>query len=160
MSAPKKSKRFAYNLESVLKVKNIREIQEQEKFLAVEKKFLEEKEKEEVIKAFQNQKYQELRTIMAPGKPIDNFQQVLMRKTHLERVKGDVEKQIQETQEAERLKEEQRQELIRAVKEKKIMEKDKDHKKGAWKKLMDKEQGKFLDDIATIGFICRSQDLI
>lgn len=152
MAKPKKSKRFNYNLGSVLKVREIREKQEQEKFLQAEKHFFEEEKKEKEIKEFQQQKYTELRDIINPGSKISNFQEVLMRKSHLEIVKEQVVEQQHLKEEAERLKEEQRQRLIKAVRDKKVMEKDKEKKKDGWRKLMDKEDGKFLDEIATIGF--------
>jgi flagellar protein FliJ len=158
MSTPKKSKRFNYNLESVLKVRDIREKQEQEKFLAAEQKFMEEERKEEEIKSFQNQKYRELRTLMEPGAKISDFQEVLMRNSHLDIVKTQVEEQERAKKEAEKLKEAQRETLIKAVKDRKIMEKDKENKKESWRKVMDKEQGKFLDDIATIGFSRKKRD--
>lgn len=149
---PKKSKRFNYNLTAVLKVREIRERQEQEKFQEAERHFEEEALKAEELKKMQQEKYGELRNIMGPGSQMTNFQQVLMRKTHLDIVKEQVIEQDRVKEEAERLKEEQRLHLIRAVMDKKIMEKDKEKKKESWRKLMDKEDGKFLDDIATIGF--------
>ncbi len=152
MSQPKKSKRFKYNLEAVLKVRDIREKQEQEKFMTAEKQYLEEQKKEEEIKEFQSQKYKELRTIIEPGAKISNFQEVLMRNTHLGIVKTQVEEQEKVKLEAERIKEEKRELLLKAVRDKKIIEKDKENKRDGWKKVMDKEAGKFLDDIATIGF--------
>jgi flagellar export protein FliJ len=152
MAKAKKSKSFNYNLSAVLRVKEIKEKQEQEKFLTAEKHFFEEQKKEEEIKAFQQEKYRELRKIMDPGSTISNFQEVLMRNSHLDIVKEQVAEQARVKDEAERLKEEQRTQLVRAVVEKKVIERDKEKKKESWRKLMDKEQDKFLDDIATIGY--------
>jgi len=129
MSKPKKSKRFNYQLESVLKVRNIREKQEQEKFMLAERKFLEEQKKEEEIKTFQDQKYKELRQEMSSGDI--NFQHVLMRKSHLEILKEDVKKQEEQREEAEKKKDEKREDLIKAAKNKKIIQKDKENKRGA-----------------------------
>lgn len=150
MSEPKKSKRFDYNLESVLKVRAIREKLQQEKFSVAEKEFIAEKQKEEEIKNFQREKYQELRSLISPGKPIENFQEVLMRKSHLEVLKDKVIEQEKTRETAEVKKEDERQVLIQASMNRQIMEKDKDNKKDSWRKLMDKEDSKFLDEIATI----------
>ncbi|MFC1617524.1 flagellar export protein FliJ [Candidatus Margulisiibacteriota bacterium] len=151
MTKPKKGNRFKYNLAAVLKVREIRETQEQEKFKQAEKKYLEEEKKEKEIKDFQQEKYSELRKTISPGSTISNFQEVLMRKSHLEILKDKVIEQERVKEEAEEIKEDQRDQLIKAVKDKKIMEKDQERKKGQWKKLMDKEHGKFLDEIAGIG---------
>lgn len=150
MSEPKKSKRFNYNLESVLKVRAIREKQQQEKFAQAEKEYIEEQKKEEEIKEFQRQKYSELRTLISPGKPIENFQEVLMRKSHLEILKDKVIEQEKSREVAEEKKEQERDTLVKAAMNRQIMEKDKDNKKDSWRKLMDKEDSKFLDEIATI----------
>ena len=152
MSKPQKSKRFVYNLQALLKVREIREKQEQDKFAEAEKKFLEEKKKEEEIKNFQSQCYAKLREIMSGEKGMPNVQEIMMRKVHLEVLQGQVEEQIKKTEEAEKAKEEQREALTKAIKEKKVIEKDKEKTREAWKKLMDKEEGKFLDDISTVGF--------
>jgi flagellar export protein FliJ len=160
--ADQKDKRrsFNYNLETVLNVRGIRKKQEEEKFHKAEKKFLEEKRKEEELKNTQNQKYNELRSLIEAGTEIKNFQSVLMRKAHLERLKGQVDEQVNIRNESEEKKDEQRQELLAAVKKEKIMEKDKERKKISWRKMKDKEEGKELDDIATIGFVRRKRAAI
>lgn len=152
MSKPKKSKSFTYNLQSVLKVREIHEKQEQEKLQVAEKKLDEEKTKEDKIKDFQKQKYGELRKLFGSGEVISDFHEVLMRKSHLEIVKEQVQEQERLREEAERLKDEQRQRLIKAAIDKKIMQKDQEKKKIAWKGLMEKEETKFFDDISGIRF--------
>ncbi len=152
MSKAKKSKVFKYKLDTVLRVREIREKQEQEKFQIAEKKYFEEMQKEEKIKAFQKEKYGELRNIIEPGNVISDFHEILMRKGHLEIVKEQVLEQEKQRQEAERLKDEQRKQLIKAALDKKIMEKDKDKTRNSWKKIMDKEETKFFDDISSIRF--------
>jgi len=151
MAKVKKSKRFNYNLESVLKVREIHEKLEQEKFVKAEQEFLAQKKKEEEMKALENQQYQDLRTAMGPGAKM-NFHEILMRKTHLEIYKEKVKEQEQVRFEAEEKKEVQRQDLIKATQDKKVIEKDKDNKRSEWKHVMDKEEGKFLDDIASVRF--------
>lgn len=154
MAKPKKGKRFRYSLETVLKVRNIREKQEQDKFRDAIKELEEEQRKEREIKNFQAQKYTELRTAMVGGiehKQTD-LQNVLVRKVHLEIVKEKVAQQEKARIEAEKKKEEQRLRVIKAVKEKRIIEKNKEHKHIEWRHMMDKEDGKFLDEIATIKF--------
>ena len=67
MGEVKKSKRFKYNLASILKVREIRERQQKDKFSEAEKKYKEEIEKEEKLKNFLVAKYSELREIMMSG---------------------------------------------------------------------------------------------
>ncbi len=146
--APKKG-RFKYNLETVLKVKKIFEKQEQEKFAAAQRKADEEKRKEEAMRRFENEKLDELRAKFESGQTISNFGEILLRRSHLDKVKKEVVKQVKVKKEAETQMEQQRKELERAMKERKVFEKDKDHKKDAWKKVMDKDESDFLDEIAT-----------
>jgi len=150
MKKPKKSKRFLYNLQTLLKVKDIRERQEQDKFNEATKQLLEEEKKEKEIKEYQAQKYEELRDLMSGQIP--NLQTITNRQFHLETLKTKVEEQIQKRIQAEEAKEAQRQILVQASREKKVIEKDKEKKKISWKKLMDKEDSKFLDDISSIRF--------
>ncbi len=156
MAAPQKGKRFRYNLETVLKVRGIHEKAEQEKFSEADKKLQEEAEKERKIKDFQTEKYYELRDAMSGE--ISNFQAVLMRKSHLDLLKQKVEDQEQLRVQAEQEKEIQREKLVQAMKEKKIIEKDKDKKNVLWKRWREKEQNKFLDDIATVRFEHQRRD--
>ncbi len=157
MSKPKKSKRFTYNLEAVLRVKMIRERQEKDKFHDAEKRVLEEQAKLEDLKVQQKHQYTTLLEMMSGQ--VANLDKITLRKYHLEAMKEKIADQETVCTQAEEKKESQRQELLRAVKEKKIMDKDKEKKKHAWKRLMDKEDGKFLDDISTIGYeLRRRQD--
>lgn len=157
-SKPEKSKRFKYNLKTLLKVREIHEKQEEEKFSQAQKKLQEEERKEREIKRFQNEKYSELRQRMEPGQKISNFQEILMRKSHLEIVKEQVEEQIQKREDAERMKEQQRLALAKAAMERKVIEKDKEKKKTLWKKFMNKEEEKFIDDLSTIAFVRKNLD--
>ncbi len=149
MNGFKKSKKqFKYNLETVLRVRKIREHEAQQKFSLAQQKFLEEKQKEEELKDFQRAKYAELREIMH-GK-ISNFQQVLMRKSHLDILKEEVVEQEKKKQVAEEKKEVEKVKLVDAMRRKKIIQVDKGKKKDNWKKWMVKEENKFLDDISTV----------
>jgi flagellar biosynthesis chaperone FliJ len=147
---PKKSKRFRYNLETVLKVRAIRERQEQEKYHLALEKVKEEKDKEAALIHQEAEEYRELREILTGE--LGRLQTILSRKARLEKLKEDIVAQTKKREEAEEAAEVQRLALIEAVKQKKIMLKDKEKKRTAWKKFMDKEDAKFLDDIATIGF--------
>ena len=152
MAKAKKSKRFTYNLKTVLKYREIKENQAQDTFNKAQEKFNQEKKKEEELKENQRQKYAELANQMSAGQEV-NLQQIFMRKTHLEVLKEEVIQQVQVREEAQEHKEEKRQDLIAAIKDKKILEKDKEKKREEWKKLMQKEENKFLDDISSIGFV-------
>ncbi|MFC1517664.1 flagellar export protein FliJ [Candidatus Margulisiibacteriota bacterium] len=143
---PKKG-RFKYNLETVLKVRNIREKLEKEKFAKAQKEFQKELKKEEEIKDFQSTKQTEQKSALS-GK-ISDFSRILQGHFHLGKVKKDVEKQEKSRLEAEQKKEEQREKLIKSIMDRKIMDKDKEKKVDSWRKLMNKEETKFLDDIST-----------
>lgn len=147
---PKKGK-FKYNLASVLKVRLIHEKQEKEKFAETQRKLDEEKKKEEELKNQHVTAQKKLREHFEEGNKID-FSQVFLRQNQIENLKEKVEVQKKVTQKAEIVNEEQREKLVESIKEKKIIEKDKEHKFDAWKDLMNKEEMKFLDEIAGIRF--------
>ncbi|MGC6366951.1 MAG: flagellar export protein FliJ [Candidatus Marinamargulisbacteria bacterium] len=148
---PKKSKRFKYNLQSALNFRERRETQEQDKYNKAEQKFNEELSKEERMKLQEQQEHGGLVAQLGEGKTID-FQQVMMRKAHLEQLKGEIVEQEKVRIDAEEAKDTQREALVQAMKDKKILEEDKEKKRGMWREVMKKEEMKFLDEIAAIGF--------
>lgn len=147
---PKKSKRFDYNLKTVLKVRNIFERIEKEKFAEAQKEFQKQLKKEEEMKEYEKQQQKQLRSKLT-GK-INDFSSVLHRHEYLKKYKQDVVAQEQKTKEADQKKEEQRERLIKAIKDRKILDKDKEHKRESWQKLMNREETKFLDDISNARF--------
>ncbi|MGA0242332.1 MAG: flagellar export protein FliJ [Candidatus Marinamargulisbacteria bacterium] len=153
----KKSKRFQYNLQSALEFREVKESQEQDKFNMAEKKYRDELEKEEALKNQAVVEHRDLFGELSEGKTID-FQQVMMRKAHLEQLKEEIVTQVDVREKAEEEKDVQREALIQAMKEKKILEEDKDKKHEAWKKIMKKEDMKFMDEIAMIAFSKRRRD--
>ncbi len=151
MAKPKPGKKFKYGLESVLKVRAIKEKKEQEKFADKKREYLTEKEREEEIEKNKKTKEGELRGVFKKG-AISDFAKVLRRKAHLEVLKDDLDKQIEKVIEASKLLEEQRAYLIEAMKDKKVMEKHKERKLDEYKKIMQALETKFLDEIATSRF--------
>jgi len=149
--APKPGKRFKYDLTAVLKVREIREKKEQEKFAEKNRAYLDEKQREEAIVVEKKGKEEELRGVFRKG-PISNFQKVLQRRAHLDVLKDDLAEQVEKVIEANKLLEEQRAKLIEAVKDKKIMEKHKEKKLEEYNKLMSALELKFMDEIATQRF--------
>ena len=154
---PKKSKRFVYNLQSALNFRELRESQEQEKFNEAERKYLRELEKEEQMKEQEKAEQAALVSEIAEGKILD-FQQVMMRKAHLEQLKVEIEDQIKVREQAEEERDLQREVLIQAMKDRKILEEDREKKRDAWKDLMKKEEMKFMDEIASISFSKKTRD--
>ncbi|MBG91107.1 MAG: hypothetical protein CL521_04750 [Actinobacteria bacterium] len=152
MSKPKKGKRFVYSLASLLKVREIREKQEQDKLIEAERRLREEQQKEKEMKAHQAAQYSELQQMLGETDELPDMNYIKLRKLYIEKVKEQVIEQEKVTQEADKAKDDQREKLTEAAKNKKIIEKDKEKTRIEWKKLMDKEDGKFLDEIATIGF--------
>ena len=146
MKKPKKSRKFEYNLKVVLKVREIYEKLEKEKFAEAQRKYREELEREEKMKEYEKQQQRTLKSNLQGS--ID-FANILHRQNFLKKYKQDVVEQEGKTKEADQRKEEQRERLIKSMKDRKILEKDREHKKDAWKRLMDREATKFLDDIAT-----------
>jgi len=153
MAKPKKSKRFQYSLETLLKVRGIREKQQQDKFDEADKTLKKEVQKEDEIKETQQRQYDDLRSNLEAGKLIKDLQTIMMREAHLEVLKERVEEQVKVRKDAEEKKEEERKDLVKAVKEKKVIEINKEKKRWEWKKFMDKEEGKFLDDISTVSYV-------
>ncbi len=148
---PKPGKKFKYDLSAVLKVREIREKKEQEKFAEKNRAFMAEKQKEEAIKEEKKGKEQELRDVFKQG-PISNFEKVMRRRAHLDVLKNDLDEQIEKVIESSRLLEEQRARLVESVKDKKIMEKHKEKKLEEYNKLMNSLEAKFMDEIATQRF--------
>jgi len=149
--APKPGKKFKYDLAAVLKVREIHEKKEQEKFADKNRVYLEEKMREEAIKENKLGKEEELRNIFKRG-PISDFAKVMRRRAHLDVLKDDLDHQVEKVIDASRLLEEQRARLVESMKDKKIMEKHREKKLGEFNKLMQGLELKFMDEIATQRF--------
>ena len=154
---PKPGKKFKYDLATVLKVREIHEKKEQEKFAEKNREYLQEKQKEESIKEEKKGKEEELRDVFRKG-PISNFEKVMRRRAHLDVLKDDLDEQIEKVIESSRLLEEQRARLVESMKDKKIMEKHKEKKLEEYNKLMHGLESKFMDEIATQRFKHEPQD--
>ncbi len=154
---PKPGKKFKYDLQTVLKVRAIKEKKEKEKFAVKQKKYMEEKQKEEAIEREKMGKEEELRGVFRRG-PISDFTKVLRRKAHLDVLKDDLDEQVERVIEASKLLEEQRAHLIASMKDKKIMEKHKEKKLDEYKKIMQELELKFMDEIATERFKHEKRD--
>jgi flagellar FliJ protein len=147
----KKSKRFKYNLQTLLKVREIRKKQAEEAYNEAKRQLEIEKKKEEEIRQREILAYSNFRTYMVSG-DLGDTGEINRHKAHVEKVKVELQAQIEVVRQATQTVEDKRQALIQSLKDQKMMEKDKENKREAWRKLMDKEDGKFLDDIATIAF--------
>lgn len=152
MAKPKPGKKFKYDLQSVLKVREIKEKKEQEKFAEKQRDYNQQKKKEDEIKEDKINKEDDLRGVFEKG-PISDFNKVLSRKAHLEVLKTDLEKQVEKVIESSKLLEEQRAKLIISMKDRKVMEKHKERKLDEYNKLMNEIETKFLDEIATERFM-------
>lgn len=148
---PKPGK-FEYSLETVLKVRNIREKQEKEKFATAQRKFFEEHEKTQKLIKEQRARQDDLIKTYQKGK-IDDFGVVLRRHVHLEDLGERKTKQEDVEHVAERKRDDQREVLIDKMKDRKIIDKDKEHKKDEHKNLMDSLESKFFDEIGSTRFV-------
>ncbi len=151
MAKKPKPGRFKYDLETVLKVRGIKETKEKEKFAERHREFLTEKEKEDLIREDRINRQDELKGIMRKG-PITDFAKILRRKAHLGKLKEDLDSQVEKVIDASAKLEEQRSKLIESMKDKKLIEKHKEHRLDDYKKLMQDLEIKFLDEIATERF--------
>ncbi|MDD5455840.1 MAG: hypothetical protein PHV30_02270 [Candidatus Margulisbacteria bacterium] len=156
MAKVKKSKRFKYNLSTVLRVREIKEILQKEEVNKATKKLLEEQEKQRKIEADQAEEHSKILEMYSGKKPID-LSEVFLRKHQLDVLKIRHDEQVIATQQAEDKKKEEEKKLLKAMRDKKILEKDKDKKRKLWKKIMEKEDVKFLDDISTSRFFIQSR---
>jgi flagellar FliJ protein len=151
MPKVKKSKRFKYNLASALRVRIIRETLQKEEVQKAKRALDEELLK---LKEIQDQQVIEHDMIMEmySGKRILDLGEVKLRKYRMEQlqIKEDEQKQAVE-QAKERVTEEEKK-LMKAIRDRKILEKDREKKQKLWKKLMEKEDTKFLDDISVSRF--------
>ncbi len=151
MARKVKAGKFKYNLETVLKVRGIKEKKEQEKFAEKKRLYQTEKEKEESLRDNKRREEDDIRTVFKKG-PVSDFEKVLRRHAHIGILKKDIETQVEKVIEASRVLEDQREKLVTAVKDKKIIEKDKEKTLEKHKKLMQDLELQFLDEIATQRF--------
>jgi flagellar FliJ protein len=148
---PKPGKKFKYDLQAVLKVREIHEKKEQEKFAEKNRAYLLEKQKEEAIEKEKKGKEDELRRVFKKG-PISDFAKVMRRRAHLDVLKDDLDEQVEKVIEASKILEEQRARLVESMKDRKIMEKHRERKLDEYNKLMQSLEMKFMDEIATQRF--------
>lgn len=151
MAKEQKPGRFRYNLETVLKVRSIREKKEKEKFAEKQKEYFTEKQREDTLKEEKKEKEGELKTIIKKG-PITQFEKVLRRHSHLGVLRKDIDTQIEKVIDASKKLEDQRVKLIDTMKDRKIMEKNKEHRLDEYNQMMKDLEIKFLDEIATTRF--------
>ena len=144
-------KKFKYSLESVLKVKEIREKKEQEKFALKQKEYYEEKMKEQRIQEEKRGQANEFKKLVSKG-AIHDFGNVLFRRQQLIVLKEALDSQIEKVIESSQKLEKQREKLLDSMKERKIIEKDKGNKKEQYDEVMKQYEIKFLDEVATLQF--------
>jgi len=148
---PKPGKQFKYGLETVLKVRKIKETKEQEKFATKKRVYIKEKEEEVRIRDEDQDKKDSLRGKIKKG-PIEDFTDVMRRRAHLGVLKEELDEQVEKVIEASKVLEDQRVKLISAMKDKKVIEKDRSNKFDEYHKLMASLEIKFMDEIATERF--------
>lgn len=153
----KPGKKFKYGLESVLKVKEIREKKEQEKFAVRQKEYYEEKTKEQQIQDEKKDQSTQFKKIV--GKGTMDFGKVLARRQHLIVLKEALDAQIEKVIESSQKLEKQREKLLDAMKDRKIIEKDKEHKLEKYNEVMKQYEIKFLDEVATLRFKREKSDI-
>ena len=151
MARPQKPGKFKYQLETVLKVRGIKEKREQETFGERQREYRTEKEKEEKIEAEKRRRAAELKGMMAKGPT--HVDQIIRRTAHLSKVKEDLVAQAEKVAEANQKMEDQRVNLVRAMKERKIIDKDKEKKHETYNQMMKKLEMQFIDELASLRFV-------
>jgi len=151
MAREQKPGKFKYDLETVLKVRGIKEHKERERFAEKQREYMTEKEKEERLEEEKREKEGELKRIIKKG-PISEFEKVMRRHAHLGVLRKDVDDQIEKVIESSKKLEDQRSKLIDSMKDRKIIEKNKEHRLDEYKEMMKQLEIKFLDEIATQRF--------
>lgn len=152
MSKAKKSKRFRYPLQTVLKVREIREQQALEAFQQAEQAYHDAIKKRDEMIQIRDDQYHELRDRMSGKTHTTNVQEVILRQHHLTLLEAQLKEQDERVEEARNAMEAAREALVASMIDRKIIDKDKEKTRESWRKLMDKSDGQFLDDIAIIGF--------
>lgn len=152
MSKAKKSKRFRYPLQTVLKVREIREKQALEAFQQAEQAYHDAIKKRDEMIQFRDEQYQALRDRMSGKTHTTDVQEVILRQHHLTILEAQLKEQEERVEAARQAMETAREALVASMIDRKIIDKDKEKTRESWRKLMDKSEGQFLDDIAIIGF--------
>lgn len=151
MSKPKKGKKFIYSLDVLKKVRHIKEKKEQEELIRAEQLLIQERQKEFQFRAEQDEHYNHFEELLA-SEFVPSLNIIQMNQIHMKKLEEKVDTQKEEVKKAEAYKEAQKEKLVEAMKEKKIIDKDHDKTKEKWKKMMDKEDAKFLDELGEISF--------
>ena len=151
MSKPKKGKRFVYSLQTLLKVRKIKERQQQEVFNKAEIKLQEEQLKEELIKKEQAEHLSYVHSLLS-SEELPQLSVIQMHQAHVKTMQEKVKAQQEEVIKSEEQRDKEREELVQKTKEKRIIEIDRDKTRVAWKKMMDKLDSQFLDELASIKF--------
>ena len=122
MSKPKKGKRFVYSLETLLKVRDIKEQQEKEKLNKAEQVVHEERLKEQEAKQVQSDHLNYVRELLGSDQ-LPELNYIQMHQQHVKTLEKRVVEQQQKVVESEQKRDDQREEVIKCTKEK-------NHRKG------------------------------
>ena len=151
MSKPKKGKRFVYPLESLLKVRKIREKQQQEAFNKAELELHKERLTETQMKQEQDAHIVKVHEMLSSSE-LPSLTTIQMNQEHMKALEQKVNEQKKVVKKAEEKRTKEHELLIEKAKEKKIIERDREKTRDAWKKMMDKIDAQFLDELASIKF--------
>ena len=157
MSKPKKGNRFRYSLETLKKVRDIREKKEQEELTRAEKIVKEEEQKEQLLVSEQNMHYQHFEDLLT-SEEVPSLHIIQMNQVHMKKLQEKVNIQKDEVKKAEGHRDSQKEKLIEATKDKKIIDKDREKTRDKWKKMMGKLDDQFLDELGTIKFTRKKID--
>ena len=157
MSQSGKKKRFHYRLESVLTARETKKKHQQAALSNAQRIQAEAQRKETEAKAYQAEKYAELRTELDAGATI-NFSSLILRKAHLERLEKIVNEHVEKRKNADTVVLSEQEKLVACTQAEKIIQKDKDNRRKLWKRAVQREEMKTIDEIASGQFLRKKID--
>ena len=86
------------------------------------------------------------------GAELPSLTTIQLHQEHVKRMEEKVKKQKEVVKKSQKKRDDEQKELIKRSKEKQIIKKDKEKTREKWKKMMDKLDSQFLDDLASIKF--------
>lgn len=143
-----KLKKFKYKLQSILEIKKKKEEEEKEKLAKLFRKLAEEEQKLDDLKSQESLTREELRKAQIKGNV--DLNKVKMHHAYLKKLENLIINQQIYIKEVEAEIERQRNALIKATQEKKTYEKLKEKHLERFIEEAEKEERKFIDELATM----------
>lgn len=139
------AKRFRFNLEAVLRYREIKEDERRREFLEVQRLMDEEKVRQQEMNSQRNQLQDEIVTAFEKQAPI---QAVMTSYTMIGRLEGAMAESVKRQQQLEAELEKRRQAMIAARQETRMMETLKERRQEEYIKELDRVEQAFMDELS------------